>query len=135
MTHCSQRRPGTNDPALSWSTRLRPATAGGVRLVLLFLVAWSVHPAAAQSPPQPARPAAESVAPNGQKLDDACMRKSDQKPGVVKRDACGRWYCGRIDVKDFAETRPNLAAELGCTWQLEGQRCRCVRNFSVPKDK
>jgi hypothetical protein len=81
--------------------------------------------AVAQSPPQ--------VAPSGQKLGDACARKSDSAPGVVKRDACGRWYCGRTDVKDIIELRPNLAADLGCVWQLEGQRCRCVRNFSLPK--
>ena len=65
-------------------------------------------------------------------LGDACIRKSDSKPGVTKRDACGRWYCSLPNVKDIIELRPNLAVEFGCIWQLVENTCRCVRMSSMP---
>jgi hypothetical protein len=62
------------------------------------------------------------------KAGDACDRKTDKARGVVKIDACGRWYCGRADVKDIIEVRPRFAEEAGCTWRLEGTRCKCRRD-------
>ena len=67
------------------------------------------------------------------KVGDPCKARPDNRQGVFKVDACGRWYCGREDVKDIIEVRPNIAAELGCEWQLvEGQHCRCVRYMAPP---
>ena len=62
------------------------------------------------------------------KAGDACDRKTDTAKGVVKVDACGRWYCGRADVKDIIEVRPKFAEEFGCAWRLEGNRCKCRRD-------
>ena len=106
--------------------KLRRMNVGVATATLCVVLALGAQHAVGQS----TRP---QVAPNGQKVGDACVRKSDAERGVVKRDACGRWYCGRTDVKDIIELRPNLAAELGCEWHLEGQRCRCGRNYSLPK--
>jgi hypothetical protein len=61
------------------------------------------------------------------KAGDACDRKTDTAQGIVKVDACGRWYCGRADVKDIIEVRPKYAEEVGCTWRLEDSRCKCRR--------
>jgi hypothetical protein len=62
------------------------------------------------------------------KAGDACDRKTDTARGIVKVDACGRWYCGRADVKDIIEVRPKYAEEVGCTWRLEDNRCKCRRS-------
>jgi hypothetical protein len=62
------------------------------------------------------------------KAGDACARKTDRAQGVVKIDACGRWYCGRADVKDIIEVRPRFAQEFHCTWRLDGEHCRCRRD-------
>jgi hypothetical protein len=75
-------------------------------------------PVAAQAP-------AGTAASPAYKQGDACVRKTDANPGVVKRDACGRWYCGRRDIRDVAEFAPNLARDIDCTWKLEGTRCMC----------
>ena len=61
------------------------------------------------------------------KAGDACERKTDTARGIVKVDACGRWYCGRANVKDIIEVRPRYAEEVGCTWRLEDSRCKCRR--------
>src|SRR5262249_52810512 len=97
--------------AMTWWPARTVVPTLAIALALTALV--RAVPAAPQSPATPA-------APSGQKLGDACTRKSDQKGGVVKRDACGRWYCGLAEVKDIIELRPNIASELGCAWQLEG---------------
>jgi hypothetical protein len=47
------------------------------------------------------------------------------KPGVMKRDACQRWYCSTSGVKDIIEIKPNIAELLQCTWRLEGVHCKC----------
>jgi hypothetical protein len=47
--------------------------------------------------------------------------------GIVKVDACGRWYCGLENVKDLIQARPNLTAEEKCTWTLKDEICRCVK--------
>jgi hypothetical protein len=57
---------------------------------------------------------------------EACRPPRTDKPGIVKVDACGRWYCGRADVKDLIEVRPHFAAEQKCTWTLKDDVCRCV---------
>ena len=62
------------------------------------------------------------------KAGDACDRKTDKARGIVKVDACGRWYCGRVDIKDIIEVRPRYADDVGCTWRLEDNHCRCRRD-------
>jgi hypothetical protein len=62
------------------------------------------------------------------RVGDRCWTRAEKRQGVVKVDACGRWYCGRADVKDIIEVRPNIAEVLNCTWRLEGDRCRCRRD-------
>jgi hypothetical protein len=91
-------------------------------LILLFVV--ELRPAFAQ--------ARTNQAPVILKAGDPCRSRADPRPGVLKVDACGRWYCGRAEVKDIIEVRPDIAERLGCEWQLVGERCRCVRNYSPP---
>lgn len=61
------------------------------------------------------------------KIGDKCERKTDRIPGAIKRDGCGRWYCGRADLKDIAEIVPNIEKVAHCRWQLKGTRCLCVK--------
>lgn len=68
----------------------------------------------------------------GIKIGDKCERKTDRIPGAVKRDGCGRWYCGRADVKDITEVVPNIEEVAQCTWRLEGRRCLCAKK-EAPK--
>jgi hypothetical protein len=49
------------------------------------------------------------------------------RPGVIKRDACKRWYCGRPEFQDIIQLRPNFASEMGCEWRLADQHCLCQR--------
>jgi hypothetical protein len=49
------------------------------------------------------------------------------QPGVIKRDACQRWYCGRKEFQDIIQSRPNFAAEMGCEWRIVNQHCLCQR--------
>ena len=67
------------------------------------------------------------------KVGDPCKTRTDPRSGVVKVDACGRWYCGREDVKDIIEVRPNIAEALNCTWRIEGTLCRCRRDAATTK--
>ena len=62
------------------------------------------------------------------KIGDKCERKTDAIPGVIKRDGCGRWYCGRADVKDITELVPNIEEVAHCKWQLQGSRCLCAKS-------
>ena len=101
----------------------RRAHAGFLIAVLSLALALGTQPAAAQPVPKVF------------KLGEPCARKTDTRPGVVKRDACGRWYCSRTDVKDIIEIRPNIAAEMGCTWRLEGDHCKCRRPEPQPQSK
>lgn len=57
---------------------------------------------------------------------DACQRRTDDHRGVIKVDACGRWYCGRVDVNDITVLNPRFAEDMQCTWQLVDDRCKCV---------
>jgi hypothetical protein len=69
------------------------------------------------------------------KIGDICTRRTDTRPGVIKRDACSRWYCGRSDQKDIIEIRPNWALETNCLWRLEGNACKCRLAEYDPKGK
>ena len=93
--------------------------------VLPFAVAFA---AVALSQTQPAQRQLKFI-----KAGDACPRKTDKAQGIVKVDACGRWYCGRADVKDIIEVRPKFGEEIGCTWRLEGQHCKCRRDPAQSK--
>jgi len=98
---------------------------------LLSFLLVAVGAAAAQTPAQSGAPVI--------KLGDACNRKTDKASGIVKRDACGRWYCGKADVKEIAELRPDIASKIKCSWKLQisekGMLCLCARNlaFKIPK--
>jgi hypothetical protein len=95
-----------------------PASLG--LAILILLLAFGGAPALAQSQ--------TSQTPAILRVGDPCKSRTDPRPGVIKVDACGRWYCGRAEVKDIIELRPNIAAERGCEWQLDGNRCRCIRS-------
>jgi hypothetical protein len=69
------------------------------------------------------------------KIGDVCTRRTDTRAGVIKRDACSRWYCGRSDQKDIIEIRPNWAMETNCLWRLEGNACKCRLAEYDPKGK
>lgn len=72
---------------------------------------------------------------SGLPLGDPCTRRTDARAGVVKRDACGRVYCGRRDLKDITETMPEFSARHACTWRLEGAHCKCRRPGGQQKRK
>lgn len=86
----------------------------------------------AQNAPEPGSDEAHPMEPDSSrlKLGDACQRKTDNIPGKVKRDGCGRWYCGRADIKDIVELIPNVDKVANCTWRLQGNRCLCAKNGS-----
>jgi hypothetical protein len=63
----------------------------------------------------------------GIKYGESCRRLNDGKPGIFKRDACNRTYCGLIKVKDIIEIRPNFSDEHACTWQLVEAQCKCLK--------
>ena len=96
-------------------------------IVAIALSSLWIASAAAQTPVPPTRVMTL-------KQGDPCTRKTDSNPGVVKRDACGRWYCGRRDIRDITEIAPNLANDIDCTWRLEGSRCLCRRAPAVRKE-
>lgn len=77
------------------------------------------QPAPKSDPEAPAQP--RRIVKRG----DECVRKGGGLPGVVRRDACSRWYCGKAGERDIIELNPTLAANFGCTWRLEGDRCFC----------
>ena len=100
---------------------LRPRHAGlGTALIAIVAVAAF---GSALSQTQPRQRQLRMI-----KAGDTCDRKTDKSPGIVKVDACGRWYCGKTAVKDIIEVRPKFAEEFGCTWRLEGERCKCRRD-------
>ena len=68
------------------------------------------------------------------KIGEACKQMTG-KSGIIKRDACQRWYCSRPEYQDITERRPNLAAEIGCEWQLVGVHCLCRQPGTVAKEK
>ena len=105
---------------VSQSRRIKADAARLALVALCIMVAFDFRPATAQSP--------QARTPLELRVGDACTMRPDSRQGVIKVDACGRLYCGREDVKNIIEVRPNIAAQLGCEWQLVNQRCRCVRN-------
>jgi hypothetical protein len=116
--------------AMRYSTAmLRSALAAAAGAVILLC-----QTSAAQTPERP------STAPSPRNpvivnVGDPCWTRAERRKGVVKVDACGRWYCGRADVKDIIEVRPNIAEVLNCTWRLEGDRCRCRRDAAGPTSR
>lgn len=70
--------------------------------------------------------------PQGRQIrrGDACRPPYTDKPGIAKVDACGRWYCGRADIKDLIEVRPNFAKEENCKWTYKDRECKCVKQAS-----
>jgi hypothetical protein len=68
------------------------------------------------------------VGPQDAILGESCKRQTDNFEGVVKVDACGRWYCGRVDVNDITALSPNFAEKMFCTWRLINDKCKCVRS-------
>ena len=62
------------------------------------------------------------------RMGDPCQRRSDNRLAVTRRDACGRWYCGRKDVPEVAQVDPGFAARMGCKWTVQAdKRCICKR--------
>lgn len=70
-------------------------------------------------------------------LGDACKRRTDSRTAVTRRDACGRWYCGRKDVPEIAQVDPGFAQRMGCKWTVQAdQSCICKRaSFRVVPPK
>lgn len=66
-------------------------------------------------------------------LGSSCQRKTDNRLGIVKKDACGRTYCGRTDIQDITEVRPTFASDNGCEWTLVAGHCKCQKIMSRPK--
>lgn len=113
-----------------------------VATLVLFAACSGLHAQQSQpAPPPPSSSALQSIAPpeaihhppphdrDGKVyvLGATCARKTDTRPGVIKRDACDRWYCGRADQKDVVEALPTFAHDFNCTWRLEGDACKCRR--------
>jgi hypothetical protein len=102
---------------------VRPGYVVAASTLLVATAAALFGPALSQTQPRPQQRQLKLI-----KTGDACDRKTDKAQGVVKVDACGRWYCGRGDAKDIIEVRPKYAQEIGCTWRLEDNRCKCRRH-------
>jgi hypothetical protein len=68
------------------------------------------------------------------KIGEACKQMTG-KAGIIKRDACQRWYCSRPEYQDVIERRPNFATEIGCEWQLVGVHCLCRQSGTAAKEK
>ena len=61
-------------------------------------------------------------------LGDACKRRTDNRAAVTRRDACGRWYCGRKDVPEIAQVDPGFAQRMGCKCTVQADKsCICKR--------
>ena len=101
-------------------------------LALAFIVATCVSASAEDEDrgPLPVQPNIAKLYLEGHKftLGEPCTMMTKNRPGVIKRDACKRWYCGRPGLRDIVESRPNLAAEMGCEWRLIGEHCLCQRS-------
>lgn len=86
--------------------------------------------------PAPVQPNIAALQAQGYdfKIGQACKRMSGGS-GIIKRDACQRWYCSRTDYQDITERRPKFAAEIGCEWQLVGLHCLCQPLSTRPAAK
>ena len=104
---------------------------------LLFISPIESGYAQSSQPPMPVQPniAAQQVQGHVFKIGEPCKQMTGRS-GIIKRDACQRWYCSRPDYQDITERRPNLAAEIGCEWQLVGLHCLCRQpGTTAPKQK
>lgn len=105
-------------------------------VALLFISA--IERGHAQSPqaPIPVQPNIATLQSQGHafKIGEPCKQMSG-KAGIIKRDACQRWYCSRPEYQDITERRPNFAADLGCEWQLVGLHCLCRPPEAPAKEK
>lgn len=128
------------------SAMARHHRVGAILLILAAAgFAFAVNPeqTSAQSPksapkehPQAAPKADPETPTKARRIvrrGDECVRKGDAHPGVVRRDACGCWYCGEAGERDIIELNPNLATKFRCTWRLEGDRCLCRRTVAKAK--
>ncbi len=97
--------------------------------VVLWLTAASADAQTAGSPSGEQRPPF-GITKDGQLLvkGAACQRRTDAIRGVIRRDFCDRWYCGRVDTPDLSEVIPNWGERHGCRWQLVASACRCLRS-------
>ena len=107
-----------------------------VRAVLITgaLVTGALGLATARA--QPAEPGPIPIQPNVAKMfldghkftfGEPCTMMTRNQPGIIKRDACQRWYCGRKEYQDIVQLRPNFASEMGCQWRIVGMHCLCQR--------
>lgn len=67
------------------------------------------------------------IGPEGVVLGETCTRRTDRFAGVIKVDACGRWYCGRVDINDITVLNPRFAETMKCSWELVDDKCKCRR--------
>lgn len=107
-------------------------------LVVAAAILFMSEPGHAQTSqsPVPVQPNIAAMQAQGHdfKIGEACRRMSGGS-GIIKRDACQRWYCSRTDYQDITERRPNFAAELGCEWRLVGLHCLCQPPGARPAAK
>lgn len=101
-------------------------------VVLVFIFAFTCSTVFAEDEdrgPLPVQPNIAKLYLEGHKftLGEPCTMMSKNRSGVIKRDACKRWYCGRPELRDIVESRPNLAKEMDCEWRLMGEHCLCQR--------
>ncbi len=103
---------------------------------LLFISLIERGYAQTTQPPIPVQPNIATQQAQGYvfKIGEPCKQMTG-KPGIIKRDACQRWYCSRTGYQDITERRPNLAAEIGCEWQLVGLHCLCRQPGAAPNEK
>jgi hypothetical protein len=103
---------------------------------LLFISLIERGYAQSPQPPIPVQPniAAQQAQGHVFKIGEPCKQMTGRS-GIIKRDACQRWYCSRTDYQDITERRPNFATEMGCEWQLVGLHCLCRKPGTAPKEK
>lgn len=100
--------------------RIRSIDIAVVSLLLLAASSATAQTIPAQSQGQ--------LGPGGRRAGDQCDRRTDHVRGVVKVDACGRWYCGRVDINDITVLNPRFAEDMKCSWKLVGDKCKCSRS-------
>lgn len=99
----------------------RPYRTIVIAVLTLFV---PIAPAGAQGV-MASSPAPQSV-PRDIIIGQSCQRRTDNIPGIVKMDACGRIYCGRIDINDITVLNPRFAEDMQCRWTLVEELCKCV---------
>jgi hypothetical protein len=101
-----------------------------------FFAALTACVAAQSSQPLPVQSNIATLQAQGHvfKIGEPCKMMSGSA-GLIKRDACQRWYCSRPGYQDITERQPNFAAEIGCHWQLFGEHCLCKPDKDRAKAK